>query len=46
MYLLIAVKAGKVVRIHHPDVASAFASARRLRALGWETKVKNPGEWA
>lgn len=40
MYTLTATKDGKVVKLDRPDVPSAYASARRLRALGWKTEVK------
>jgi hypothetical protein len=40
MYLLTATKGERVVKLERPDVPTAYTSARRLRALGWETKVE------
>jgi len=44
-YLVTAVRRGRSVQFERPDVAPAFATVRRLRALGWQVSLAAPGEW-
>ena len=42
-YLVLASRAGRHVRLERHDVPTAFATCRRLRALGYHTRVMVPG---
>lgn len=42
-YLVIGVRAGKVVHLPRDTVAEAFQSASKLRQLGYAVRVRRPG---
>ena len=41
-YLVTGTRAGQVVRFERHDAASAFATARQLRWMGWTVTVEDP----